>query len=64
MGRRLTHRSQSQDVTPAKVGVHIREELDSPFRGNDATFDGGSRKCLTSRVFQQGFAKRRPSWLP
>jgi hypothetical protein len=40
MGLRPTHRNESQDVTPAKAGVHVREELDSRFRGNDVTFDG------------------------
>jgi hypothetical protein len=49
MGRRPTHTNESQDVTPAKAGVHVREELDSrspafaedKLRGNDVTFDGG-----------------------
>ena len=40
MGRRPTHRNESQAVTPAQAGVHVREELDSRFRGNDVTFDG------------------------
>ena len=35
-----THRSKSQRVTPAEAGVHIQEEVDSRFRGNDVTFDG------------------------
>jgi hypothetical protein len=39
MGLRPTRRNESQDVTPAKAGVHVREELDSRFRGNDVTFD-------------------------
>ena len=39
MGHRPTLRNESQDVTPAKAGVHVKEELDSGFRGNDATFD-------------------------
>jgi hypothetical protein len=43
MGQRPTHRNESQDVTPAKAGVHVREELDSRFRGNDVTFDGAER---------------------
>jgi hypothetical protein len=51
MGRRPTHRNESQEVTPAKAGVHFREELDSrspafavdKLRGNDVTFDGGER---------------------
>ena len=43
VGQRPTHRSQSQDVTPAKAGVHAREGLDSRFRGNDVTFDGPER---------------------
>ena len=38
LGQRPTHRNESQDVTPAKAGVHVREELDSRFRGNDVTF--------------------------
>jgi hypothetical protein len=42
-GLRPTHRNESQDVTPAKAGVHVREELDSRFRGNDVTFDGAKR---------------------
>jgi hypothetical protein len=40
MGRRPTQRNEGQDVTPAKAGVHVREEVDSRFRGNDVTFDG------------------------
>ena len=44
MGRRPTHRNESQDVTPAKAGVHVREELDSRFRGNDVTFNGAQRE--------------------
>jgi hypothetical protein len=40
MGHRPAHRTESQDVTPANAGVHVREELDSRFRGNDVTFDG------------------------
>jgi hypothetical protein len=43
MGQRPTHRNESQDVTPAKAGVHVRAELDSRFRGNDVTFDGAKR---------------------
>jgi hypothetical protein len=43
MGQRPTHRNESQDVTPAKAGAHVREELDSRFRGNDVTFDGAQR---------------------
>jgi hypothetical protein len=39
MGLQPTHRNESQDVTPGKAGVHVREELDSRFRGNDVTFD-------------------------
>jgi hypothetical protein len=35
MGLRPTQRNESQDVTPAKAGVHAPEELDSRFRGND-----------------------------
>jgi hypothetical protein len=49
MGLRPTHRNGSQDVTPAKAGVHVREELDSRFRGNDVTFDGakpGISRCV------------------
>jgi hypothetical protein len=45
MGLRPTHGNESQHVTPAKAGVHVLEELDSRFRGNDVTFDaaqGGS----------------------
>jgi hypothetical protein len=44
MGQRPAHRNESQDVTPAKAGVHVREELDSRFRGNDVTFDGAKRR--------------------
>ena len=44
MGQRPTHRNESQHVTPAEAGVHIREELDSRFRGNDATFHGAKRR--------------------
>ena len=40
MGRRPTHRNESQHLTSAKAGVHVREELDSRFRGNDVTSDG------------------------
>ena len=40
MGQRPTHRSQSQDVTPAKAGVYVCDKVDSRFRGNDVTFDG------------------------
>ena len=43
MGQRPTHRNESQDVTPAKAGVHVRDELDSRFRGNDVTFNGVRR---------------------
>ena len=43
MGQRPTHRNEGQDVTPAKAGVRVREELDSRFRGNDVTFNGGRR---------------------
>jgi hypothetical protein len=44
MGRRPTHRNEGQAVvTPAQAGVHVREELDSRFRGNDVTFDGAQR---------------------
>ena len=59
MGRRPTHRNESQGVTPAKAGVHAPEELDSRFRGNDATFDGvkrGISLCLSQdrRTEKQG----------
>jgi hypothetical protein len=56
MGRRSTHRNESQDVTPAKAGAHVRDELDScspafaedKLRGNDVTFDGGGiSPCLS-----------------
>jgi hypothetical protein len=52
MGQRPTHRNESQHVTPAKAGVHVREELDSRFRGNDAAFDGalGAPETLTNRA--------------
>jgi hypothetical protein len=40
MGPEPTQGNESQDVIPAKAGVHVREELDSRFRGNDVTFDG------------------------
>jgi hypothetical protein len=43
MGERPTHRSESQDVTPAKAGVHVWEKMDSRFRGNDLTFEGAER---------------------
>ena len=43
MSQPPTHRNESQHVTPAKAGVHVREELDSRFRGNDVTFDGAKR---------------------
>jgi hypothetical protein len=35
MGQRPTHRNETQDVTPAKAGVQVWEELDSRLRGND-----------------------------
>jgi hypothetical protein len=35
MGQRPTHRNESQHVTPAQAGVHVPDELDSRFRGND-----------------------------
>jgi hypothetical protein len=44
MGLRPTQRNESQGVTPAKAGVHVREKLDSRFRGNDVTFDGAKRR--------------------
>jgi hypothetical protein len=31
---------------PAKAGVHVQEELDSRFRGNDVTFDGPRNLAL------------------
>jgi hypothetical protein len=40
MGKRPTHGNEGPDVTPAKAGVHFREEVDSRFRGNDVTFEG------------------------
>ena len=43
MGQWRTHRSESQDVTPAKAGVHVEEELDSRFRGNDVAFNRARR---------------------
>jgi hypothetical protein len=58
MGQRPTQRNESQDATPAKAGVHVREELDSrspafaedKLRGNDVTFDAAQRgislRCL------------------
>jgi hypothetical protein len=49
MGQRPTHRNESQDVTPAKAGVHVREELDSRFRGNDLTFDAVSMGLRPTR---------------
>jgi hypothetical protein len=42
MAQRCTHRNESEGVTRAKAGVHVREELDSRFGGNDVTFDGAS----------------------
>jgi hypothetical protein len=59
MGLRPTQRNESQDVTPAKAGVHVRKELDSRFRGNDVTFDGAKRGimlCLRPdrRTMKQG----------
>jgi hypothetical protein len=55
MGQRPTHRYESQHVTPAKAGVHVRHELDSRFRGNDVTFDGSeeSRQLLSDRLAAQ-----------
>ena len=49
MGRRPNHKNESQDVTPAKAGVHVREELDSRFRGNDVTLDGVSMGLWSTR---------------
>jgi hypothetical protein len=49
MGLRPTRRNESQDVTPAKAGVHVREELDSRFRGNDLTCDGVSMGLRLTR---------------
>jgi hypothetical protein len=46
MGQRPTHRNESQDVTPAKAGFHVQEELDSRFRGNDVTFDGSEESRI------------------
>jgi len=43
MRERPTHRNESQDVTPAQAGVHVRQEVDSRFRGNDVTFGGAQR---------------------
>jgi len=43
MGQRPTRRNESQHVTPAKAGVHVRGELDSRFRGNDVAFEGAQR---------------------
>jgi hypothetical protein len=40
MGLRATRRNEGHDVTPAKAGVHLLEELDSRFRGDDVTFEG------------------------
>jgi hypothetical protein len=56
MGLRPTRRNESQDVTPAKAGVRVREELDSRFRGNDVTFDGAQRSI--SVVFRMGLARK------
>jgi hypothetical protein len=43
MGLAPTHSNESQPfVTPAQAAAHVREELDSRFRGNDVTFDGVS----------------------
>jgi hypothetical protein len=39
MDQRPTHRNESRDVTPAKAGVHVRQELHSRFRRNDVTPD-------------------------
>ena len=57
MGQRPTHRNESQAVTPAKAGVHVREEMDSRFRGNDVTFDGAKRGISLCR---ESVAKQRP----
>jgi hypothetical protein len=47
MGWRPTHRNESHAcVTPAKAGVHFREELDSRFRGNDVTLDGAFQDAM------------------
>jgi hypothetical protein len=35
MGLRPSQRNESQDVTPAQAGVHVPDEVDSRFRGND-----------------------------
>ena len=35
-----TRRNEGHHVTPAKAGVHLLEELDSRFRGNDVTSEG------------------------
>jgi hypothetical protein len=37
------HGNESQDVTPAKAGVHVSKGLDSRFRGNDVTLGGAKR---------------------
>jgi len=52
MGLRPTHRKESQfSVTPAKAGVHVGNQLDSRFRGNDVTFERAERGTLV-RMFQ------------
>jgi hypothetical protein len=51
MGQRPTHRSESQDVTPAEAGVHVWEKMHSrspafaedELRGNDVTSEGVRR---------------------
>jgi hypothetical protein len=45
-GQRRTHRNESEDVTPAKAGAHVGEDLDSRFRGNDVCFGGPNRGIL------------------
>jgi hypothetical protein len=50
MGQGPARKNEIQHVTPAKAGVHVREELDSrspafaedKLRGNDVTFDGAN----------------------
>ena len=49
MGQRPTHRNESQDVTPAKAGVHVREEPDSRFRGNDLAFQGATGSLVAPK---------------
>ena len=66
MGLEPTHRNESQDVTPAEAGVHVREELDSRFRGNDVTFDEARNlapPCISRAGFLAALRTATIHWL-